>query len=267
MFCFCFKLTPVPAELTTVCLYVQFLSRTLTPPSIRNYLSGVKLLHLFSGADYPFTKDFVLSLTLRGIARRAFHTPRRAPPVSPSLLLRLSSFLFLKGDPGSATLLCAFLFAFLLRARLAYFVPPSLRQFDPRSHLTRADVVFTAHGSPSCPVSNYRRMIELIPAHRSCPVFLLTGPSGVVPLTKRSFVAQFRTCLSHIGIPHADRYRGHSFRRGAASWAFSCGVPGELIQLYGDWSSDSYKLYLEFSLKSKLALATQLRSAIVSLPL
>ena len=74
-------------------------------------------------------------------------------------------------------------------------------------------------------------------------------------------------CLSHIGIPHADRYRGHSFRRGAASWAFSCGVPGELIQLYGDWSSDSYKLYLEFSLKSKLALATQLRSTIVSLPL
>ena len=49
LFCFYFKLTPVPAELTTVCLYVQFLSRTLTPPSIRNYLSGVKLLHLFSG--------------------------------------------------------------------------------------------------------------------------------------------------------------------------------------------------------------------------
>lgn len=294
MFCFYFKLTPVPAELTTVCLYVQFLSRTLTPPSIRNYLSGVKLLHLFSGADYPFTKDFVLSLTLRGIARRAFHTPRRAPPVSPSLLLRLSSFLLLNGDPRSATLLCAFLFAFFLMVRLANIVPPSLRQFDPRRHLTRGDVVFTAHGlfvtfrctktiqfgerllhipllsipgSPLCPVSAYRRMIELIPAHRSCPVFLLPGPSGVVPLTKRSFVSQFRTCLSHIGIPHADRYRGHSFRRGAASWAFSCGVPGELIQLYGDWSSDSYKLYLEFSLKSKLALATQLRSAIVSLPL
>ena len=107
----------------------------------------------------------------------------------------------------------------------------------------------------------------MIPAHRSCPVFLLPGPSGVVPLTKPSFVSQFRTCLSHIGVPHANRYRGHSFRRGAASWAFSYSVPGELIRLYGDWSSDSYKLYLEFSLKSKLALATQLRSAIVSLPL
>ena len=118
----------------------------LNPPSIRNYLSGVKLLHLFSGADFPFTKDFVLSLTLRGIARSAFHTPRRAPLVSPSLLLWPSLFLLLNGDPRSATLLCAFLFAFFLMARLANIVPPSLRQFDPRRHLTRGDVVFTAHG-------------------------------------------------------------------------------------------------------------------------
>ena len=53
------------------------------------------------------------------------------------------------------------------------------------------------------------------------------------------------------------------FRRGAASWAFKCGVPGKIIQLHGDWSSDAYKLYLEFSLESKLALANQLRQAII----
>ena len=46
------------ATLDTICLYVQFLSRTLSPPAIRNYLSGVKLLHLFSGLDFPFNKDF-----------------------------------------------------------------------------------------------------------------------------------------------------------------------------------------------------------------
>ena len=188
LFCFYFKLTPVPAELMTVCLYLQFLSRTLTPPSIRNYLSGVKLLHLFLGVDYLFTKDFILSLTLRGIARSALHTTRRAPPVSPSLLHQLSFFLLLNGDP---------------------------------------------------PVTAYRRMIELVPARRSCPVFLLPGPSGIMPLTKHSFVSQFRACLSAMGISHINRFRGHSFHRGAPSWAFSCGVPGKLIQLYIDWSSDS----------------------------
>ena len=33
--------------------------------------------------------------------------------------------------------------------------------------------------------------------------------------------------------------------------------------MYGDWSSDAYKLYLEFSLESKLTLANQLRQAII----
>ena len=112
-------------------------------------------------------------------------------------------------------------------ARLADIVPPSLKKFDPRRHLTRGDVAMTTHGllvtfkctkiiqfgerllhirllgipgSPLCPVSAYRRMIELVPALRYCPVFLLPGPSGIMPLTQRSFVSQLRTCLFHIGL-------------------------------------------------------------------
>ena len=83
LFCLYFKFTPIPAQLETIRLYAQFLSCTLTRQSIKNYLSGVKLLPLFVGADYPFTKDFILSLTLRDVARNALHTPQRAPPVTP----------------------------------------------------------------------------------------------------------------------------------------------------------------------------------------
>ena len=175
-------------------------------------------------------------------------------------------------------------------ARLANIVPKSARSFDSRRNLTRGDVAVTSHGllvtfkctktiqfgerrlhilllrivdSPLCPVSAYLRMIRLVPARRSSAVFLISGPTGLVPLTKRSFVSNFRSCLVAAGISNAESFRGHSFRRGAASWAFSCGVPGELIQLYGDWSSDAYKLYLEFSLESKFTLANQLRQAIM----
>ena len=158
------------------------------------------------------------------------------------------------------------------------------------SHLTRGDVAVTSHGlcftfkctktiqfgerllhfplltihnSPLCPVSAYLRMIRLVPARQSRPVFLILGPKGLVPLTKRSFVSSFRSSLVVAGISNAQSFRGHSFRRGAASWTFRCGVPGEIIQLYGDWSSDAYKLYLEISLESKLALANQLGQAII----
>ena len=106
-------------------------------------------------------------------------------------------------------------------------------------------------------------MIRLVPARRSCPVFLIFGPKGPVPLTRRTFVSAFRSYLVTAGISNAQSFRGHSFRRGAASWAFRYGVPGQIIQLYGDWSSDAYKLYLEFSLESKLTLANQLQQAII----
>ena len=193
---------------------MQFLSRTLTPASIRNYLSGVQLLHLFTGADYPFTKDFILSLTLRGIARNALHTPRRAPPVTPSLLLSIFHVLECEGDPRSSTLLCACLFTFYLMARLANIVPESAKSCDPRRHLTRGDVAVTSHGllvtfkctkmiqfgerrlhipliriadSPLCPVSAYLRMIPLVPARRWSHVFFISGPKVSFPLKSVNF--------------------------------------------------------------------------------
>ena len=48
----------------------------------------------------------------------------------------------------------------------------------------------------------------------------------------------------------------HSFRRGGATWAFQSGVPGEMIQILGDWASDAYKKVLEFSMQDKLSIAS-----------
>ena len=146
MFCLYFNFPPIPANSELVCLYAQFLSRTLTPPSIRNYLSGVKLMHIFVNADYSFSKDFILSLTLRGISRAALHTPIRAPPVNPSLLLRVARTLNYRSDRLHCTLHCAFLFSFFLMARLANIVPSSKSAFDYKRHLTRGDVAFSDTG-------------------------------------------------------------------------------------------------------------------------
>lgn len=51
LFCLHFRCSPIPASLETMCLYAQFLSRSFqSVDTIRSYLSGVKQLHLFSGA-------------------------------------------------------------------------------------------------------------------------------------------------------------------------------------------------------------------------
>ena len=88
-FCFSLDLEPLPATLDTVCLYCQFLSRSMTPQSIRNYLSGVKLLHVFKGFEFPFYETPQLKLTLRGLDRILKHALTHAPPVTPELLREL----------------------------------------------------------------------------------------------------------------------------------------------------------------------------------
>ena len=77
-------------------------------------------------------------------------------------------------------------------------------------------------------------------------------------MTKTIFVEQFRRLLVSAGVPDPHAFTGHSFRRGGASWAFQAGVPGELIQVCGDWASDAYKKYLEFSMQSRINLAALL---------
>ena len=86
-YCVYFGRRPLPADSQTVYGYVQFLSRSMVPSTVRNYLSGVRVLHIFHGLSIMHPKDFLLQLELRGIARLDPHVPVRATPVTPSVLL------------------------------------------------------------------------------------------------------------------------------------------------------------------------------------
>ena len=67
MFCEYFQINPIPTTVQVLCFYAQFLSRSFkSVNSIKNYLSGVKLLHLYLDDDYPKFDEFQLKLTLKG---------------------------------------------------------------------------------------------------------------------------------------------------------------------------------------------------------
>ena len=80
-----------------------------------------------------------------------------------------------------------------------------------------------------------------------------------VSVHKGEFVKFLRAKLALAGISFLHLYRGHSFRQGAATFAFNCGVPGELIQNFGDWASDAYKAYLEISLPAKVHVVEKMK--------
>ena len=53
-------------------------------------------------------------------------------------------------------------------------------------------------------------------------------------------------------------YTWHSFRRGAAVFAFELGLADSAVQLLGDWSSDAFKRYLEFAFDRKVSVAEEI---------
>ena len=116
----------------------------MTSQSVRNYLSGVKLLHVFAGFEFSFYDEPELKLTLRGLDRILKRSPSRAPPVTPAFLRDLVT-----GANHSLSDLvfsCAFLFAFFLFARISNLAPASFGSFDPTKQLCRGDIVVTRFG-------------------------------------------------------------------------------------------------------------------------
>ena len=280
-FCVYFDRRPLPATSHTLCGYVQFLSRALKPPSVRNYLSGVKTLHTLLGHRYQFSEDFHLQLVLRGISRLNPHVPRRAIPVTPEILRSIYHSM----DHGSSlqrSVWACSLLLFYTMTRLGSILPASINHLNQHTFLTRDCVNPCAEGllitllqtktiqfgrrrlhipllrwdSILCPVDAYHKHLSLTPSYSGVPAFVFVQDGAIKSLTKDIFITCFRNMARSARIEDAALFTGHSFRRGGATWAFQAGLPGELIQICGDWASDAYKQYLEFTIPNKISLAS-----------
>ena len=103
--------------------------------------------------------------------------------------------------------------------------------------------------------------------HRPCLLFYSRGPlpfpglSVVGPslhlkvFSYGLFMSKLRACLSSCGLSGKD-FGSHSFRRGGASFAFSIGVPVELIKVLSDWKSNAVLLYLTLPLNIRFHTST-----------
>ncbi|VDI14397.1 Hypothetical predicted protein [Mytilus galloprovincialis] len=269
----------IPANLDTICCYAQFLSRSFkSVESIKNYINGVKVMHLMLDCSFPHLDSFVYKLLLKGLSRTKSHMPRRALPISPDILLEMVVHFNLENG-SDCVYWCLFLFAFFLMSRKSNLVPDSCSQFDKNKQLTRgkvfvvndiAIVVFEwtktiqhgerrlkiplvkIPGSVLCPVSAYNHMCSKVPASHDSPAFVISKNSKLTPVTYGQFQRKLKSVILKTG-RDPNLYSSHSFRRGGATFAFSSHVPSDLIQLHGDWASDAYKIYLEFSMKDKIS--------------
>ena len=103
-------------------------------------------------------------------------------------------------------------------------------------------------GSALCPVSALQKLLTVQKLPQTAPLFSFVKDDGLVCcITHSIFTRMLKRILDSCGLD-AKLYSGHSFRRGGASFAFSCGVPATVIKLQGDWKSSAYEAYISNSL-------------------
>ena len=269
---------PVPVTQTNLLRYTVYLARRLTVASIKKYLNVVRILHLEHGFPNPLKENWFLDTLLKGVSREKGLSVRRKLPISPDILLKIKLLLNFNNIDDSmfwAACTTAF-FGFFRKSNL---FPPSANKFDSSKHLCRSDFSLFPWGlllnikwskTIQFKERTFQAPLPILPHHPLCPTaavvhafaltsqaspegpaFLKVGPKGLIPFPPALFVNTLRALLSRLGLP-ANDFSGHSFRRGAASWAIQQGIPGEIIKIFGDWKSEAYLTYLSLDTKSKI---------------
>ena len=234
-------------------------------------------------------EGFDLKLTLKGITRIKQHCPKRATPMTPAILSKIHQVLD-HHNPVHATMWCLFLLSFYTLARKSNLVSTSPAKFDSTKQLCRSDVKIGTNGlivtfkwtktiqfgqrklqipivsmpeSNLCLLKAYQNMLSLVPASSYDPAFLLPSTTKPKPVCYKFFQKFLKSCITVIGLK-PDRFSLHSFRRGGANLAFRAKVPSELIKIQGDWASQAYLQYLDFTLDQRLQVSMCMSNAIMA---
>ena len=245
MFCIYFNFQPVPATVQILTLYAQFLSRSFkSVESIKNYISAVKLLHLFLDLVYHQFESFNLKLVLRGLSRGKAHCPKQALPITPQILFDMYKKLDMKSS-YDATIWCLFVHAFFLMFRKSNLVPDSIATFDSKKQLCRDNIHFDdKHNvlifkikwsktiqfgereliiplvpipdSPLCPVRAFLNMQSLVSVSGDSPAYCFIKNKRIYPVIYRQFQLILKQLITDVGL-NSENYSTHSFRRGGAS--------------------------------------------------
>ena len=279
----------LPAMDSTLCYFITFQSWYVQPDTIKNYLAGVRQLHLQRGHEWtPISSRHGVAATLQGV-RRCWGRPSK--PVMPLTMADLAKMAKLPGCVDGSLTQCA-LWAAILVGFFGLFRKDNLTTgktgaWNTRGALVRDDVLFQADGmvvwlrvrhsktiqcgerqhwvplhavpgSPLCPVRALHRLFaRTIGRPGGSPLFVMEKMSAkkctVIPMTHEVLVAGIKALAQQVGLRPGD-YAGHSLRRGGATAALRLDLNKIYIKLQGDWKSDCFEGYCELDREQKLIL-------------
>ena len=277
-----YQVQDFPVHLAVLLRFIAFLGRSsLGYKYAFNIVGSVK--YFASLLDPPSVKIFdavVVVDSLKGLKAQLSRPVRQKLPFTVN---HLGSFYVILNlhDTKILSCWCAMLLAFFGCFRLSNLVPPSRGKFDPLKHLKRDDIRFEGGltlvyykwsktnqnanrvswvpiGTVSDPrfnvMTHLQTLFSAVKAPSNAPLFTFKKNDHN---SRYSLVKLLESCVIEARLSPAD-YSWHSFRRGAAVFAFELGLADSAVQLLGDWSSSAFKNYLDFAFNKKASIAKQI---------
>ena len=137
-----YQMTPLPVSVEDLCRYAQYLDHCFkSHQSVRNYLSGVKTLHVLLGFSTTSFQSKVFAFTLQGMRRNNTYTKQQAPPITVQILEKIYHLLDFSNE-DDVIFWAVVLIGFFLLLRKCNLVPDTANSFNPNKQLKRQDFTF-----------------------------------------------------------------------------------------------------------------------------
>jgi hypothetical protein len=239
--------------------------RRVAASTMELYIAALRSYHV----DHMFDTTVFSSDTLRRIIKGALHlygkTSEPRLPITRDILAKLCARQ--PTSKGEANMRACWLLAFagFLRIGEVTYDNKDLNPDFSRLHITRGSVrispnhdhmilllprsktdiknegvqiLIAATGDHLCPIQAIRTLFQMDPQPESAPLFNSNG----FPWSKARARLALHNALIGSGVD-PRHFRLHSFRKGAAQHAHSCGLRDDQIQMLGRWSSEAFRRY------------------------
>ncbi|XP_062586591.1 uncharacterized protein LOC134248181 isoform X3 [Saccostrea cucullata] len=258
-----------PAQLNHIMSFIAWLyQHKKSYNTINTYIAGISYYHKIHGLSDP-TQFFVIKKLLKG-AQHLSNAPDIRLPITPHILVKIVHALkhTVSGKFNRRLLTAMFTLCFFAFLRVGEVTVKSQKNsnrnlvllqnlsIDPVRGGTKSMTLTLRHfkhhdsGRPVslqiaaqtcksiCPV---KAMQKYLSVRSKCqgPLFSFDGQK---PISQAYFTNELRNAISFVGLD-TTKYKSHSFRIGAASYAFNCKIPEDKIRLMGRWNSSAVRRY------------------------
>ena len=249
-------------------MYVEYLDRNYAcPATIRNIVSHMRQYLTLVGAPTDEAHHYRVKRALDALDRDSTYVPQPRPPVPLDMFKQ--AVLSLPKTTEGTLVRAAVLTMFHGAMRRSEVCPPSTNTFNPRFHLTRADVTIHAGGvtirirhaknaqkynqtqtrhltrSPDpllCPWRALKAAVDIAPTKYTDDPMLMF-PDGN-PVSAAYVAEQWAIVLTQVGAP-PEFHRLHSLRKAAAKSAYKSGATIQEVKDFGGWRSSAVWAYVQ----------------------